>query len=279
MGKGSPPPAPAPPDYAAATREGILTDIETLPVRRMIDNAARLGTAGSFTLDGENYDFDFSGLGDAQLAENQAAIDRSNAFASARNLLDVQTEFGTQFLETSRDQLKASDPIGFALRETLGQQITDDLALGGQVSDAEQRQVSQSVLNAQTARGNVRGVAPAVQEVMAQDSFARGLKQQRQGNAAAFLSGTTPLSQFGQLRNAQAGAAPFVTPAIQGALVTNPTAGAAAAGFAQQTFGTQANIYGSQAQLAAQQGNPWMQGLGIVGGLAGQLGAASILKP
>lgn len=278
MGKGDPPPAPAAPDYATANREGILTDIETLPIRRMVDNAARLGTSGSFQLDGETHQFDFAGLGDAQLAENQAAIDRSGAFATAQNLLDIQGEFGSQFLEQSREQLKASDPIGFALRETLGQQVSDDLALGGQVSESEQDRISQSVLNAQTSRGNVRGVAPAVQEVLAQDQFSRGLKQQRQGNAAAFLSGTTPVSQFGQLQGAQGGAAPFATPGMQGAFGINQGAGQAAAAFAQQSFGTQANIYDTQSQFASSQGNPWMQGLGLMGGLGGQLGSAALLS-
>ena len=43
MGKGSQPEAPAPPDYAAANREGIYADIETLPIRRLLDFASRAG--------------------------------------------------------------------------------------------------------------------------------------------------------------------------------------------------------------------------------------------
>jgi len=42
MGKSSPE-APAPPDYAAANREGIYADVETLPTRRLIDYATRAG--------------------------------------------------------------------------------------------------------------------------------------------------------------------------------------------------------------------------------------------
>lgn len=279
MGKGDPPPAPAAPDYAAANREGILTDLETLPIRRRINAAAQLGQAGSFMLDGEEHFFDFTGVGDTELAEHQAGIDRANAFASAQNLLDVQSEFGAQFLTNAREQLRASDPIGFALREQLGQAVTDELSLGGNVSAEAQERISQSVLSAQTARGNVRGVAPAVQEVLAQDQYSNQRQQQRFANAAAFLSGTTPLSQFGQLSGARQGAAPFVTPGIASAVMANPTAGAAAASFAQQSFGTQANIFDSQAQFAAEQGNPWMQGLGMAGGLAGQLGSAALLRP
>lgn len=43
MGKGSSPEAPAPPDYAAANREGIYADVETLPTRRLLDFASRAG--------------------------------------------------------------------------------------------------------------------------------------------------------------------------------------------------------------------------------------------
>ena len=38
------PDAPETPDYAAANREGIFTDIETLEVRKKIEAAAKLGT-------------------------------------------------------------------------------------------------------------------------------------------------------------------------------------------------------------------------------------------
>tara|TARA_R110002096_G_scaffold51610_16_gene134891 strand:+ start:1154 stop:2188 length:1035 start_codon:yes stop_codon:yes gene_type:complete len=277
MGSSSQPAAPSAPDYGAANRQGILTDVETLPMRRMIDNAARMGTAGSFMLDGKSHDFDFTGLGDAALASNQAGIDRQSAFSNAQNLLDIQGEFGGQFLQNSRDQLQASDPIGFALRETLGQSVSDDLALGGEVSESDQRRLSQSVLAAQTQRGNVRGMAPAVQEVLAQDGYSRGLKQSRQANAASFLNGTSPVSQFGQLNSAQGGAAPWQVSGSRSAFGINQGAGAAAANFAQQTFGTQANIFGTQSAAATNATNPWMEGLGMAGGLAGQLGSAAML--
>lgn len=279
MGSSSQPAAPQAPDYAAANREGILSDVETLPMRRMIDNAARMGTAGSFMLDGKRHDYDFTGLGDAALARNQASIDRQSAFSNAQNLLDIQGEFGGQFLQNSRDQLEASDPIGFALRETLGQSVSDDLALGGEVSESGQRRLSQSVLAAQTQRGNVRGLAPAVQEVLAQDGYSRGLKQSRQANAAAFLNGTTPVSQFGQLNAAQGGAAPWRVSGSQSAFGINQGAGAAAAGFAQGSFGTQARIFDTQSTAASNATNPWMEGLGVAAGLGGQLGSAALLKP
>jgi hypothetical protein len=259
------PAAPVTPDYAAANREGILTDIETLPQRRQIDVASRLGMTGSFDLDGETFSYDFSGLGDADVNDAQLDINRQSAFGQAQDLLDIQSEFGQEFLETSRDQLKASDPIGFALREKLGQSVTTELDSGRALSDGERRGVQQSTRASQAARGNVNGVAAGVQEVMAQSQFGEQRFQQRQQNAAAFLSGTTPLSQFGQLRQAGAGAAPFQSLAGN-AVGLDRNAGAAAAAFSQQSFGTQSQVYNTQ---MSNQSNPWMEGLGMVAGVAG----------
>lgn len=267
------PPVPETPDYAAANREGILTDIETLPTRRLLDQSARLGRKGEFELDGKTYEYDFTGLGDADWNRAQLEVDRESAFGKAQDLLDIQAQFGRQFLETSREQLKASDPIGFAMREKLGQAVTSELDAGRGMSASQRRSIEQSTRLAQVARGNVNGLAPAVQEALATSGAADQLFQQRQQNAAAFLSGTTPLSQFGQLRNAGQGAAPFQAMATQ-AIGLDPNAGQNAAQFALSRYGTQAEIYKTQMENNQ---NPWMQGLGMAAGMAGQLGAASMM--
>ena len=245
MGGSSPAP-PNPPDYAAATREGILTDIETLPARRAIEAAYHMGRSGSFSLDGKTYNYDFRGIGDADFARQQNELNRESAMAQAQSLLDVQQKYGQQFLTTAREQLRASDPIGFALRENLGQQVSNDLALGQTASDEDLRNVQQRVRAVQTRLGNTNGVAAGVQEVMAQGDFQRALQQQRIANASAFLAGTTPLSQFGQLRTAGQGAAPFA-PVAFNATGLNANAGALSTQFA-------ANVYGAQGQMYAEIG-------------------------
>lgn len=242
-----------------------MTDVETLPVRRQIDMAARMGRTGTYTLGGQQYSYDFGGLSDLDYARQQRQYQRETAFGSAQDLLDIQERFGTQFLETSRDQLKASDPIGFAIRENMGKQVNRELALGGAATDDELRGVQQRVRANQSRLGNTMGVAAGVQEVMGQHQYQQQRQQQRLSNAGSFLSGTTPLSQFGQLRSAQMGAAPYA-PVGANAIGVNPNAGALGANFAQQRYGTQANIYNTQ--LANQQ-NPWMQGLGMAAGVAG----------
>lgn len=261
---GSSPKPPPPPDYAKANREGIIADVETLPIRRQIDIAARMGKSGTYTLDGKQYSYDFGGMSDLDYAAQQRDFARTTADQTAQDLLGVQQKYGTQFLETSREQLKASDPIGFAIRENMGKQVNRELALGGAASDDELRQVQQRVRGQQSRLGNTMGVAAGVQEVMGQTGYQQQRQQQRLANAGSFLSGTTPLSQFGQLRGAQAGAAPF-QPMNQTGIGVNPNAGAMGTQFALGRYGTQANIY----QTQANQPNPWMQGLGLVAGVAG----------
>lgn len=121
MGKSSPPP-PAPPDYAAANREAITTDIETLPLRNAINAASSLGR--SYTDPDTGRTYDFTGLGSQDIASAQLMQQLRDAPASAQALLDLQRQYGSQFAEESRNQLRTTDPIGFALRDQLGSRIS-----------------------------------------------------------------------------------------------------------------------------------------------------------
>ena len=81
------------------------------------------------------------------------------------------------------------------------------------------------------------------------------------------------VSQFSQLQGAQQGAAPFMPQPMQSGLGVNPNAGAQAMQFAAQNYGT-------QVRGMANQSNPWMTGLGFVGGalggpMLGAMGAAA----
>ena len=72
MGKGSQPEAPAPPDYAAANREGIYADIETLPIRRLLDYAIRAGEKVEYAAPGAEKRYN-------ETLKAQAAWDAQNA--------------------------------------------------------------------------------------------------------------------------------------------------------------------------------------------------------
>lgn len=102
------PAAPAPPDYAAANREAVMADLETLPMRRLIEAQARMGTG------------QFEGLGDADIAAREYAAQLAFAPQATQALLDLQRQYGSDFVDLSRAQAQQYDPTGFALREGFG---------------------------------------------------------------------------------------------------------------------------------------------------------------
>jgi len=135
MGK-STPPQPDAPDYAAANREGIYADIDTLPTRRKIESAARLGERVEYADPdtGETKVADFTGFGDMQLTEQEmnSALDMIPTMSQAQ--LDNLTEFGPQFVQQQREQLRQMAPEEFDLREEFagrlrgGERTSEELA-------------------------------------------------------------------------------------------------------------------------------------------------------
>jgi YD repeat-containing protein len=365
---------PGAPDYAAANREGVMADIETLPIRRQVEAAARMGTqvlntgftvrdvsgsegataartalddaraaltgiprtltettAGngrgqgqvSRQVDNPAYTAaqdrvtaaqtayqraiseapaggstvrqyfdpqgrpvsqtdavraDFTGLGDIDAARQQLEFSRESADSTAQTTLYLQQRYGADFIRQRLEELKLSDPTGFALREQMGQSVTNELAQGSRLSPSMLAEVQQSTRAAQAARGNVMGDANAAVEGMESGNAGYRLFQQRLANASAFLSGTTPVAQFGQISGAQQGAAGVNPMAIQqfGSTV-NPNAGAQGAQFAMQSYGQQSsNAFNSNAQ------NPWQSLLGGVvgmGTMAGGIALGNRLSP
>jgi hypothetical protein len=359
MGKSSPPP-PAAPNYAEATREGIYTDIETLPTRRLIEQAARMGETATYQdpETGEDRVADFTGFGDIDLTrkETDALLELVPQLSQAQ--LDNLLEYGPQFVEAQRDQLRQVAPDEFALREEFAQRmregdtgaedlmgeipdvpeygeveaptfedtgrtaagraelegrIFDRLSLGDKLSPDQQRALEQDVLKAASRRGQSLSGATALREVLAkfgggeelgrqrrsealgflssgqagsdttnrlaQANFANAMQQVQQGNQAKgatfagqqqnlgqrlaarqqdvgniqSLLGLQPLAaQAGQLSGLQQGASPFTMPQMQRGTVLDPNAAATSANFAGNVFGTQGDIWGTQARIAAQ---------------------------
>jgi hypothetical protein len=99
------------------------------------------------------------------------------------------------------------DPTSLATSQALGQQIGGNLALGSTLDPTTQMQVEQASRAAQGARGNVYGVAPAVQEAMTQGQAGLALQQARQQAAQSYLqSGVSPGATALQLLRNQQGA-------------------------------------------------------------------------
>ena len=74
------------------------------------------------------------------------------------------------------------------LRSNLEQEAINQLALGSQLGAEEQRQYQQAARAAQTARGNVFGVAPAVEEAVTTGLAGEQRKLARYGAATQFLA-------------------------------------------------------------------------------------------
>ena len=74
------------------------------------------------------------------------------------------------------------------LRTNLEQEAINQLALGSQLGAEEQRQYQQAARAAQTARGNIFGVAPAVEEAVTTGLAGEQRKLARYGAATQFLA-------------------------------------------------------------------------------------------
>ena len=220
--------APDPPNVAGANEAGVWADAKTLGIRKLIANAAKFGKkitlkVPSFDAKGnktgeEEVTYDFSGFSDMDATKADLDFAAESADKMAATMLDVQKKYGKEFIQQRMEELKAADPTGYEVRQMLGEAAKEDLALGTQLSPEMRNQVEQQERAAQAARGNIYGSAPAAAEAMAVGDAGFRMRQQRLANAASFLSGTTPVSQFGQISGAQAGASPFNPVGIQSGL-------------------------------------------------------------
>jgi len=261
-GSSSPPPPP-PPDYAKASKEGIFADIESMPARKEIEAAAKMGSSGAVQVGDRSVSYDFTGIGDLdqQVTELQA---RSNSAESmAQMALDIQKNYGSKFLDEALTQIEQSDPVGFQIRKKLADKTLEQMEAGMSLTDEEQRFAEQSFRRASAARGGpMLGDASAIGEAFQEFGMGRNLLNQRM-NMAARYTGMPQTAQFGQTAGAQQGAAPFMPSGLQLGLGVNPNAGAQSAGFASNVYGTQGSIYGAQ---LANQSDPFGS---ILGGIAG----------
>ena len=118
-------------------------------------------------------------------------------------------------VRTLADQYKkmAETPVGATttaqteeLRSSIEQEALNQLRLGSTLGAEEQRQYQQAARAAQTARGNIFGVAPAVQEAVETGAAGEARKLARFGAASQFLaSGETTgaaMARDVSLRNA-----------------------------------------------------------------------------
>jgi hypothetical protein len=177
---------------------------------------------------------------------------------SYRNSLDparvqgqqgLQRQFGPEQYRLMLDALKQIDPTGQQVREKLGAEVSKGLEEGTALDPAFASQVEQSVRQAQAARGNTQGNAPASAEALFKGKAALDLYNTRLAQAGSFLAGATPEQQLSVI--------PGVTPDRSSQYV-NPNAGYQGQQFGLQNYQNQLAAY----QASGSQGNPWATALG-----------------
>ena len=269
--KGTPPPPP-PPDYAAANREGILADIESLPARKAIEAASMMGGAGTVSVGDRDVSYDFTGISDLDQQVTRLEGQRRSADTMAQVALDIQQKYGTSFMDESLKRIEESDPIGFKVRRRLAETTLAELEKGTAMSDDEVRFAEQSFRRATAARGGAMlGTAPSMDEAMSQYGMGRRLLGERLNMARSYV-GMPQTGQLGQVAGAQQGASPFMPQQLTG-LGIDPMAGARGAQFATNVFGTQGSIYGAQ---LANRSDPFGAILGGVAQIGLTAGAGAI---
>lgn len=285
MGKGDIPTV----DYDKAAREGVYADLETYPMRYLTEAAAKMG--GKVTINGKDYDF--TGLGDADNT-------RVMSDQMAQTLLDIQRNYGPEYIKQRLEQLKQADPKGYEARkdlfarimasaeaspdrplaEDLQASIVSELTNAGKLDARQLQEVQQSVRGGQVARGNYLGTAAAAQEAGAAVKAGEELRDKTQSQALGFLnSGVTPEDvEYRRLQQAMANLGAFANGETPMAEFSNlAAAGNGAAPFIGGGWNGQATnpnagangvqnamaIYSGQNNWAQQQVNPYMAGVSM----------------
>jgi hypothetical protein len=278
-------PDPADPaNLASANQAGVWADIEGAAVQKLIANAMKYGKSvtvnvptfrdgdmvlkrdesGKLVPDLREVTYDFDGISDADATREEMEFGAEAADFMAKSMLDVQEKYGPGFVAQRKKELELSDPTGTAVREELGKSALADLERGYELDPGMRREVTEAEQAAQTARGNVLGSGAAAAEALSVGDAAWRMRQQRLANAASFLSGTTPVAQFGQLSGAQQGASPFNPMGIQSGVGLNPNAGAQGQQFAMNSYNQQMNYAANQQPIGYQ----------LLGMAAGGMGGA-----
>lgn len=240
-----------------------------------IGETAREASIGS--AEGLEYVLDRGLLG--KYAQQQTDINAAQAPQLAEQFLQNEKVYGPQLTQLAIDNLKQSDPTGFAIREQYGQQVQDNLGRKGGLSPEETRNLQQDFYASKQNQGTTKfGTGDFFDEARYLGGQRYNRSQQSLSDAASFLSGSTPQASFASLN--QAGkTAPFQgqdTSQVAGSLIpsTNSLIGAQANRYGQiasNTFGVNNNVLGGANYQQQYTTNPFLVGVGAaaqVGGVA-----------
>lgn len=138
------------------------------------------------------------------------------------------------------------------LRSTLSSQAMSDLALGGNLSDGERRQIEQDARAAASARGRGRDVSAIVDEVSNLESARRDRQNERRQFAQGIAGQEAQLRESDVGRNLQAGLANQQANLQSGLANQNSSL---QAGLANQQVDMQTQLANQQASQRSQQAN------------------------
>jgi len=181
------------------------------------DLNTKLAQAQKDTLEAKNLYDNYSPISGEKAASTISKFRETLQLPEERTMAQIEAIDPTlgSTVRTLADQYKkmAETPVGATttaqteeLRSSLEQEALNQLRLGSTLGAEEQRQYEQAARAAQTARGNIFGVAPAVQEAVETGAAGEARKLARFGAASQFLSsGETTgaaLARDTSLRNA-----------------------------------------------------------------------------
>jgi len=181
------------------------------------DLNTKLAQAQKDTLEAKNLYDNYAPISGEKAASTISKFRESLQLPEERTMAQIEAIDPTlgATVRTLADQYKkmAETPVGATttaqteeLRSSLEQEALNQLKLGSTLGAEEQRQYQQAARAAQTARGNIFGVAPAVQEAVETGAAGEARKLARFGAASQFLSsGETTgaaLARDTSLRNA-----------------------------------------------------------------------------
>jgi hypothetical protein len=172
---------------------------KTVATKQIDDLRTQLTQVTKDTLQAESLYRNYTNISNEQAATAVSKFRESLRLPEQRTLDQIK-EIDPQLFQTIQGlgrQYKelAETPIGAttaesteALRRDTEGKIATQLALGSQLGAEEQRQYQQAARGAQAARGNIFGVAPAVEEAVTTGLAGEQRLQARLGAAQNFLS-------------------------------------------------------------------------------------------
>jgi len=173
------------------------------------------------------------------------------------NIGDMISALTAQYKENLTKPLAATtSPETEAFRRDVEQRIAGQVALGSQLGAEEQRQYQQAARAAQTARGNIFGVAPAVEEAVTTGAAGEQRLAARLGAAQGFLaSGQTMSDAMAR----DVGLREALTQSRLGAAQSLIAGGPTLYNMASQRLGTQQNLLNNYLAASAPQSSGGFQ--------------------